>query len=192
MIASTSATMADDATVSSSAETARRLEMAVQNVSRPPSSDFATTAAKGNMTMSESQATAAPPEAADPHGTRRTAGLSPAVGAVRASLGSGNPQILLDLRHGAARRVEELVVDLAPAAEVVDREQRLRRRELLGVDEALRHRPVAVLGVDLLRLVGVQPREELGGLRLGVLGHGRRVLDEDRLVGDDVVDVLAL
>src|SRR3954463_3019929 len=137
----TSATIADEISVSSSAATARRLEMAVQNVSSPPSKDLATTAASGSSPMSESQATASPPERAGPHGTRRTSGRPRPAGTLAASLGSGDPQVLLDLRHRAGGRVEEVVVDLAPAPEVVDGEQRLGVGERLGVHQALHHRP---------------------------------------------------
>src|SRR3954470_8322707 len=101
MTASIAATMADENTVSSSAATARRPDTAVQNVSSPPSSERTSTAASGSRTIRESQATAAPPEAAAPHGTRRAAGFTPAAGTDSASLGSGDPQVLLDLRHRA-------------------------------------------------------------------------------------------
>src|SRR3954471_15573986 len=146
MTASTSATIAEETTVSSSAVTARRPEIAVQNVSRPPSKDLTTTAASGSRTMSDSHATADAPAAADPHGSgpRAERGRARFAAAVSVSLGSGDSQVLLDLGHGAGRRIEELVVDLGPAAEIVDREQLLGRRELLGVEDLLVDRAVAL------------------------------------------------
>jgi hypothetical protein len=42
------------------------------------------------------------------------------------------PLVLEDLRHDAVLGVEELGVDLVPAAELRDLEQLRRRRELVG------------------------------------------------------------
>src|SRR4029079_1406565 len=108
------------------------------NAPGPASVERATTAASGIRTITLSHTVATPSERspAAPGGPeererRRAVRAEPAE--VRASLGSGDPRGLLDLRHGALVRVEELVVDLRPAAEVVDREQTLRRRELVLV-----------------------------------------------------------
>src|SRR6476469_5766759 len=92
-----------------------------------------------------------PPGAAEERARRRTA--RPGATEVRASLGSGDPRGLLDLRDRALVRVEELVVDLRPAAEVVDREQALRGRELrlVLVEHRLVDRAVAPVGEHLLR-----------------------------------------
>src|SRR6185503_15583118 len=102
--------------------------------------------------------------------------------------------VLEDLRHDALLGVEELGVDLVPSAELRDLEQLRRRRELVGARCALHDRAVALVREDLLSLGRVQEVDEaLSQLRiLGVARGGNRVLDQDRLVGHDVVDVLAL
>src|SRR4051812_29145589 len=187
------ATTSAVSSVSSSALTDWRLETVSQKCAMPPSVDFATTAASGRSTIRLSQTVATP---------RPRAPGRPAAAAARrrgsetgsASLGSGDSRGVFDLRNGAVRRVEEVGHHLVPATEVVDGEQRLGRRELRRVllGHRLDDRAVAVLGEDRLRLRGPQEVEEL--LRLG-LGLGRdrhRVLDQDRLVGRDVVDLLAL
>src|SRR5829696_4706479 len=42
---------------------------------------------------------------------------------------NGDPELLLHVRHDRPLRVEELLVHRRPAAQVLDREQALRRRE---------------------------------------------------------------
>src|SRR6185295_1907415 len=122
----------------------------------------------------------------------RTDGRSSAA----ASLGlrSRNALGLLDVDEHALLRVEEAVVDLAPAAELVDREQAGRNRELLLVLQRGQDRAVALGDEDLLGLRRPQPvAEGRRGLRvLAVAGDCGRVLDQDRLRWDDVVDLLAL
>ena len=122
--------------------------------------------------------------------TARRAAPRRGAGSATASLGGGDAQVLLDLRDDALVRVEELVVDLVPAAEVVDREQARRRRELARSSRAASDRAVALGGEDLLRLRRVQEVDERLGLRrvLRVRRDRDRVLDQDRLVGDDVVE----
>src|SRR4051812_21636755 len=111
-------------------------------------------------------------------------------GAVRV-LTRGDAKALLDLADDPVG-VEELRVHLGPAAELVDREQALRLRELLRVGRGRVDRAVALLGEDLLRWGAARELDELLRALLPVLGYGDRVLDQDRLVGDDVVDVRAL
>src|SRR5580765_1160177 len=186
------AAASEHSSVRRSAATAWRPLTAAQSASRPPSVERATTAASGISTMTLRYSVASPrasapePPTAVPRARRRTAP------AVRASLGSGDPRVRLDLRHRALVRVEELVVDLAPAAELVDREQARWHRELGGV--ALQHRlvdrPVAPVREALLRGMGEHVVEE-GFARGGMLGfgdEGDRFLDQDRLVGDNVFD----
>src|SRR4051812_32466267 len=197
------ATRIDMISVSFSAATACGAVTASTNATRPPSVERATTAASGISTTTLSHSVATPSDsAADPPGAaaargRRRKTDPPAAGAeVRASLGSGDPRRLLDLRDRALVRVEEVVVDLRPAAQVADGEQALRRGELGGVllQHGLVDRPVAPLGEALLRgrRQGVA-HERLGlGQVLRALEDRDRVLDQDRLVGDDVVDLLAL
>src|SRR3954447_13271570 len=186
-------TSSDAVSVSFSALTDWRLETVSQKCAIPPSVDFATTAARGRSTIRLSHTVVTPrpsipgrPAAA----TRRRRGSR----TVRASPGSGDPCLVLDLGDGAVGRVEEVGHHLVPATEVVDREQRLGRRELrLELRGDRRHDwTVPVLGEDRLRLGRPEEVEELLRLRLG-LGRDRDgVLDEDRLVGRDVVDLLAL
>ena len=82
-----------------------------------------------------------------------------------------------------ALRVEELRHDLVPAAEVVDGEQARSARELSAASTPVDHRPVAVVGEDLLRLRGDRKsRNAWASVRvLGVRGDRDRVLDQDRL-----------
>src|SRR3954469_10639988 len=197
------ATRIDMISVSFSAATACGAVMASTKAPRPPSVERATTAASGISTTTLSHSVATPSDsAADPPGATAARGRPrkpppPAAGAeVRASLGSGDPRRLLDLRDRALVRVEEVVVDLRPAAEVADREEALRRRELglVGVEDLLVDGPVAPVGERLLRLRREgEVQECLRLLRMARLRDDRdRVLDRDRLVGGHVVDLLAL
>src|SRR4051812_8361462 len=98
---------------------------------------------------------------------------------------SGLPLVLEDLGDLALVGVEEVVVDLRPAAELVDLEQPGWVRIGLLVEEARHNRAVAIGGVDLLGCVGAQEvHERLGLVGLARLGdHRRGVLDQNRLVG---------
>src|SRR5436305_2788125 len=102
----------------------------------------------------------------------RGRGTATAGTAVWASASGADSQVLLDLRDRPVGLVEELGVDLVPAAELVDREQALGSRELLRIDQLRVDRAVAVLCPDLL--TGVRPDEIKELLRLcgRVLGHG--------------------
>src|SRR3954469_17302425 len=197
------ATRIDRTSVSLSAATACGAVTASQNAARPPSIERATTAASGirTITLSHSVATPSasvpgPPGAAEERARRRAVRFGAAGAAVRASLGSGDPRRLLDLRDRPLVRVEELVIDLRPAAEVADGEQALRRRELglVGVEDLLVDGPVAPVGELLLgRRRQREVEERLRLRRMARLRDDRdRVLDQDRLVGDDVVHLLAL
>src|SRR6478735_6828177 len=149
--------------VSTRADTAERPVMLSQNVPRPPSVERATRAAIGMRTMTLSHSVEMPSPSmplppADARRATRRAG--------RASLlGSGDSRVLLDGGDLALVGVEEVVVELAPAAEVLDGEQATRGRELLGVrrEHVLVHGPVAPLGELLLRGLGQRVRDE--GLR---------------------------
>src|SRR4051812_12919418 len=70
----------------------------------------------------------------------------------RRSLRRRDPQGFLDGRNAPLVGVEELVAHLAPAAELVDREQLLRGRELRLVDQRRVDRAIALRGEDLLTL----------------------------------------
>src|SRR4051795_1993705 len=199
----TAATRIDRTSVSLSAATACGAVTASQNAARPPSVERATTAASGISTITDSHSVATPsasvpdpPGAAEESARRRAVGRADDAAGLSASLGSGDPRRLLDLGDRALVGIEELVVDLRPAAEVADREQPLRRRELRLVlgEDALVDRPVAPVREDLLR----RGRQRVLHERLRLLAVLRlrddrdRVLDGDRLVGDDVVDLLPL
>src|SRR5918994_4960199 len=184
------ATISETTSVSRIAACAWAFVTASQNSPTPPSNDCTTTAARGIRTISVSHATEYAPATSGPTGSRRarTRDSSPAVTALA---GRGHPQVAVDLGDRALLGVEEVGVDLVPAAELVDLEERPRRRVCLLVDQVGEDRAVALGGVDLLRLGGHQPVEErlrlIGALRLG--DDGRGVLDQDRLVGDDVVEL---
>src|SRR6185295_486722 len=197
------ATAIESASVSFSAATACGAVTASRNAPAPSPVERATTAASGISTITLSHTVAMPSESApDPPGAaeerarRRAVGVAAPAAEVRTSLGSGDPRRLLDLRDRALVRIEEVVVDLRPATEVADREQALRRRELglVRVEDPLVDGPVAPVGERLLRLRRQREVEErLCLLRMARLRDDRdRVLDQDRLVGDDVVDLLAL
>src|SRR3954464_7681714 len=99
--------------------------------------------------MALPRASAAPPGSGTARGR---AGRGPAV----SSLGGGDTESLLDRRHDAVVRVEELLRDRGPAAELLDREQALRHRELVRAGRALHDRPVALRREDALRLGRVE------------------------------------
>src|SRR5687768_9306726 len=103
--------------------------------------------------------------------------------------GSADTELLFDLRNRAVDRVEELRSHLVPAAELADLEQARWRRELPLVAQLLKDRAVALRLVDALGLLGEEEVAE--GLRLlaGVGCDRHRVLDQDRLVRDDVVEI---
>src|SRR5215468_820495 len=91
-----------------------------------------------------------------------------ALGIRRASTASGDSEALLDLRDDPVRRVEELGVHLAPAADVADPEEPRPRRELRLVLAGDRRvdRAEAVRGPDRLRRGRVEPVDELRRLGL--------------------------
>src|SRR3954467_15372267 len=195
----TAATTIESSSVSFSAATACGAVTASTNACRPPSVERATAAASGIRTMTLSQSVATPsasvpdpPGAAEESARRRAVGRADDAAGLSASLGSGDPRRLLDLRDRALVRIEELVVDLRPAAEVADREQALRRRELRLVrgEDRLVDRAVAPVGEHLLGSGRERVLHERLRLRLVLrLGDDRDgVLDRDRLVGDHVVD----
>src|SRR4051812_38483744 len=126
------------------------------------------------------------PSAADSRG--RATGRPPRA---RVASATRDAQRVLDLGDGAVVRVEEGLVDRRPAAEVRDGEQRLRVRELRLVEVRRDDRAVAVLRERLLCGVGVEEVDELLRNCGCALRDRDRVLDEDRLVRRDVVDVLA-
>src|SRR4051812_32084141 len=134
--------------------------------------------------MAVPRASAAPPGSG---AARGRPGRGPAV----SSLGGGDTKALLDGGHHAVVRVEELLRDHGPAAELLDREQRLRYRELVRARRALHHGPIALLREDPLGLRRVEELDEVRRLAAGVLRDRDRVLDQDRLRRDRVVDLLA-
>src|SRR5215208_3305439 len=180
----TATTSSDAPKVSSSAATDCRLETARQKPSAPSPVARHTTAASGSSTIRLRYADESP-SAMLPRRRRTTASGC-------ALVVSRHPEPLLDPRHHALLAIEELVRDRVPAAEFVDREQAGRLRVLELREHALHDRPVALLAEDPLGLRRAEEVDE-GLCLFGSLGrHGDGVLDQDRLVGDDVVDVLVL
>src|SRR3954453_6224260 len=189
-------TISDVMNVSFRAASACGLVTTSKNSFTPPSSEVTATAASGSSTMMLRYVRATPrPSAAPPGRPRNSAapgrGLGDGRGPAVSSLGGRDTQILLDARHDALVLVEELVGHRVPAAELLDREELLRRRELVRARRALHPRPVALRREDPLRLGCVQVLHERLRLVARVLGRGDRVLDQDRLRRDRVVDVLA-
>src|SRR5829696_6460250 len=162
---------------------------AAQKAPQPSRVERQRTAVSGSTTIrlryrvTIPRSSAAPPCTSSP--TRRR---------VTALAANRDADLLLDVGHDPGLLVEELLGHLRPATQVGDGEQPRRRGEVGGRGDLLVDRPVALLDEDLLRLRRAQVVEErLGLLRVLALGHDRdRVLDQDRLVGDHVVDVLVL
>src|SRR5262249_28952073 len=102
----------------------------------------------------------------------------------------------LDPGHDPVLRIEELRDHLAPASEVLDREELRAERQVLLVRDPDRvvDRAVAVLRPDLLPLLRVEELVERldGRVPLALRQDGERVLDRDRRLRDQVVDRLAL
>src|SRR3954462_13077761 len=73
---------------------------------------------------------------------------------------SALPLVLEDLRHDALLGVEEVRVDLVPAAELRDVEQLARLRELVRAGRVLDHGAIALAHEDLLGGRGVQEVHE--------------------------------
>src|SRR5207249_11601792 len=180
--ASIPATTSDARSVSFSAENASAAEIESQKAPSPPLPDIQTIAAIGSRTIRLRYVVTRPKPSARPDGARSTGS-----GRV-AALASDAPDLLLDLRHDSGLGVEELLLDLVPAAQVPDVEEAGSRRELELVADALHHRPVARLGEERLRLRRVQEVQE--GSRGGLVLPRRdrhRVLDQDRPRRVDVV-----
>src|SRR2546426_5476433 len=121
---------------------------------------------------------------ASERGARGAAGSVSALAATRA----------YDAGHDARLWVEELLLDLRPAADVLDREQLWADREVEAARGGRHDRPVAVLREDLLRVDRPQELQERIRLR-GVLRGQRdsdRVLDQDRRLRNHELDRLTL
>src|SRR5215217_8957716 len=162
---------------------------ASQKAAQPSRLERHTTAVSGRTTIrlryrvTVPRSSAVPPRTSSP--TRR---LAVALAANR------HPDRALDAGHDAGLLVEELLVHIGPTAQVLDREQALGLREVGPGGGRGADRPVAALGVQLLDLLRAEELDEGAGLG-GVLRLGDdrdRVLDQDGVVGDDVVDRLLL
>src|SRR5262249_5243035 len=116
--------------------------------------------------------------------------------ATAAPLASDASDLLLDPCHHARLRVEEALLHLVPTSEpeLVDRELAWADRELLPVllEHARDNRAVPPVGPHLLGGRRAEEAQELVRLvlRLTRLRDGDRVLDQDRLLRDHVLDVL--
>src|ERR1700704_6073688 len=116
---------AESPSVSSSAALASGFHATCQKWCQPPCAPFATSAASGIRTMTLRYPSASPLLSEGAHRPRRRP-----LDIRAASPASGYPQALLDLRDDSVRRVEELGIDLVPAADVADLEQLRPGREL--------------------------------------------------------------
>ena len=161
-------------------------EAAVERPAPPPPRAAAARSRSGRSSPRHGPARRRP-EAAPRAGTGRRE--RPAV----SSLGCGDTEALLDLGDDALVGIEELVGHRVPATELLDREQVLRLLELVRALGALR-RP----GGSPSTRRSPAPRACTGtsrtpaALRARVLRDRDRVLDQDRLRRDHVVDVLAV
>src|SRR4051812_30241556 len=120
-----------------------------------------------------------PPPAISPNRGARTAAGGRTAAAATA-------KARLDLRHQARVRIEELLLRLRPAAEVVDREQLRPHREAEALVRARDDRPVAALREQLLRGRRVKKLDEALRLRL-VLARADGcdgIVDPDRRLRD--------
>src|SRR5882724_1659347 len=99
-----------------------------------------------------------------------------------------------ELDHDSGLRVEEFLLDLRPAADVLDREQLRSSREVEAARGGRHDGPVAVLREDLLRVERPQELQERLRLRrmLRGRGDGDRVFDQDRRLRDHELDGLTL
>src|SRR3954454_20392879 len=127
-----------------------------------------------------------PPPSVSATGKRR-----PAAGARTAAASAA--KALLDLGHQAGIRIEELLLDLRPAAEVVDGELLRAYREAVALGRDLEDGAIATLREQLLpgRRVEVFHERLRRFPVLAVLGDGERIVDPDRRLRDVEVDGLA-
>src|SRR5829696_6850265 len=183
------------ATASATAKVRRRAARAwgwvaaAQNAPQPSRPERQTTAVRGRTTtrlryrVTVPRSSAAPPRTSSP--IRRP---------LTTLVANRDADLLLDVGHDPGLLVEELLGHLRPATQLLDGEQPRRLGEVGGRRDLLVDRPIALLDEDLLRLGRAQVVDErLGLLRVLALGHDRdRVLDQDRLIGHHVVDVLVL
>src|SRR5215213_4424801 len=185
----TVATISDTAKVRRRAARAWGWVAAAQKAPQPSRVERQRTAVRGRTTIKLRYRVTIPRSSAAPPRTSR-----PIRRRVRALAANRDADLLLDVGHDPGLLVEELLGHLRPATQLLDGEQPRRLGEAGGRRDLLVDRPIALLDEDLLSLGRAQVVDERLGL-LGVLalGHDRdRVLDQDRLIGHHVVDVLLL
>src|SRR5215216_1192566 len=160
---------------------------AAQKEAAPSRDERHSTAASGSRTTRLRYRVTVPRSSAAPPPTPSRSGLV-------ALAANRDPDLLLDIGHDSGLLVKELLVHVAPAAQVGDGEQPRGLREVGRGRDLLVDGAVALVDEHLLGLVRQQVVDERLGL-LGILALGGdrdRVLDQDRLVGDHVVDRLVL
>src|SRR5262245_46012420 len=119
-----------------------------------------------------------------PPSTSATRGARAAAGVRRAAASTAKAR--LDLRHQAGVRVEELLLHLRPAAQIVDGEELRPHREAEALGRTPDYRAITALREELLRGRRVEVPEKRLRVRL-VLAFGRdcdRVVDPDRRLRD--------
>src|SRR5829696_6369141 len=183
------ATSSDTIRVKRSAATAWGSVAAAQKAAQPSRLERHTTAVSGRTTIRLRYRVTVPRSSAAPPRTSR-----PIRRRVTTLVANRDADLVLDVGHDPGLFVEEPLVHLGPSAQVLDGEQPRRRGELGGCRDLLVDRAVALLDEDLLGLGRQQVVEERLGLRrvLALGGDRDRVLDQDRLIGHHVVDVLLL
>src|SRR5581483_9989653 len=190
-----SAAIAATASVSFSAATASGEETAAQKPEPPPLVDDQPSAAIGSATTTDRNDPTKPSASADPPRRRAQAAGETAAALTARRRPSDCP---LDPDHQPLARIEPLPVGGAPAADrrVVDRDQTgpggKLLRELLRRDRV--DRAEAVLSEDLLLRLRLEEADEIVRHRevRALRDHRNRQLDQHRLPGDHVLDVLAL
>ena len=158
-------TIADATRVSFSAATACGVVTSSQNDARPPSNDFATTAASGIRTIRLRYVTTRPRVSPGPPRPSLRPGLGGASAAVATapwltpSQPPGSRSISATVPFSGSKN-SVVTSSQPPRSAIVNRSGGVGNLSAFWPQHRLDHRPVAVVGPQLLRLVGVQVVDE--------------------------------